>query len=138
PLKLAKSMFREALAADLEKTGTLAGVAAAKQAMSVAASPQLSSSVVATSHDEQANGDESVPVTMNGESFGLKHGSVVIAAITSCTNKSNPDVMLAAGLLAGNAVAKGIRTKPWEKTSLAPGSKVVTDYFNKAGVMGDL
>src|SRR6266550_3773169 len=138
PLKLAKPMFREALAADLEKTGTLAGVAAAKQAMSVAASPQLSPSVVATSRDEQANGDESIPVTMNGESFGLKHGSVVIAAITSCTNTSNPSVMLAAGLLARNAVAKGIRTKPWVKTSLAPGSKVVTDYFNKAGVMADL
>ncbi len=138
PLRLAKPMFREALAADLEKTGTLAGVAAAKQAMSVAASPQLSPSVVATSRDEQADGDESIPVTMNGESFGLRHGSVVIAAITSCTNTSNPSVMLAAGLLARNAVAKGIGTKPWVKTSLAPGSKVVTDYFKKAGVMGDL
>jgi aconitate hydratase len=138
PLKLSKKMFREALDADLEKTGTLAGVAAAKQAMSVAASPQLSPNVVATSHDEQAGGNSSVKVTMNDQTFGLRHGSVVIAAITSCTNTSNPSVMLAAGLLARNAVAKGIRTKPWVKTSLAPGSKVVTDYFNKAGVMGDL
>ena len=138
PLKLAKPMFREALAADLERTGTVAGIAAAKQAMSVAASPQLSPSVVATSPDEQAGGNSSVHVTMNGESFGLRHGAVVIAAITSCTNTSNPSVMLAAGLLARNAVAKGIRSKPWVKTSLAPGSKVVTDYFNKAGVMGDL
>ncbi|HVD61844.1 MAG TPA: aconitate hydratase AcnA [Gemmatimonadaceae bacterium] len=138
PLKLAKKMFREALEGDLEKTGTLAGVAAARQAMSVAASPQLSPSVVATSHEEQAGGNSSVKVTMNGQTFGLRHGSVVIAAITSCTNTSNPSVMLAAGLLARNAVAKGIRTKPWVKTSLAPGSKVVTDYFNKAGVMGDL
>jgi aconitate hydratase len=136
--KLAKPMFREALEADLEKTGTLAGIAAAKQAMSVAASPQLSPSVVATSHEEQAGGNSSVHVTMNGESFGLRHGAVVIAAITSCTNTSNPSVMLAAGLLARNAVAKGIRSKPWVKTSLAPGSKVVTDYFKKAGVMGDL
>jgi aconitate hydratase len=138
PLKLAKKMFREALEADLEKTGTLAGLAAAKQAMSVAASPQLSPSVIAQSHEEQAGGNSSVRVTMNGESFSLRHGSVVIAAITSCTNTSNPSVMLAAGLLARNAVAKGLRTKPWVKTSLAPGSKVVTDYFNKAGVMKDL
>jgi aconitate hydratase len=138
PLKLAKMMFREALEADLGRTGTLAGIAAAKQAMSVAASPQLSPSVVATSSDEQAGAQSSVRVTMKGESFPLRHGSVVIAAITSCTNTSNPSVMLAAGLLARNAVAQGLSTKPWVKTSLAPGSKVVTDYFRKAGVMGDL
>jgi aconitate hydratase len=63
---------------------------------------------------------------------------VVIAAITSCTNTSNPSVMLAAGLLARNAVRKGLRSKPWVKTSLAPGSKVVTEYFEKSGVMSDL
>jgi aconitate hydratase len=68
----------------------------------------------------------------------LGHGSVVIAAITSCTNTSNPSVMLAAGLLARKAVAKGLKSKPWVKTSLAPGSKVVTDYLNEAGVMRDL
>ena len=62
----------------------------------------------------------------------------VIAAITSCTNTSNPAVMLGAGLLARNAVAKGLKTKPWVKTSLAPGSLVVTDYLKKAGVLGDL
>ena len=138
PLKVAKTMFLEALRADLERTGTMAGAAAARQAMTVAASPQLSPSVVATSHEEQAGADAAVAVTMNGKSFGLKHGSVVIAAITSCTNTSNPSVMLAAGLLARNAVATGLSTKPWVKTSLAPGSKVVTDYFRKAGVMGDL
>jgi aconitate hydratase len=138
PLKLSKQMFRDALAADLEKTGTLAGLAAAKQAMSVAASPQLSPSVVATSHEEQAGSNSAVQVSMNGETFGLKHGSVVIAAITSCTNTSNPSVMLAAGLLAKNAVAKGLATKPWVKTSLAPGSKVVRDYFNAANVMDAL
>ena len=65
----------------------------------------------------------------------LHHGSVVIAAITSCTNTSNPSVMLAAGLLAKKAVEKGLQTKPWVKTSLAPGSKVVTDYLVEAGVM---
>jgi aconitate hydratase len=69
-----------------------------------------------------------------GESFQLKDGAVVIAAITSCTNTSNPSVMLAAGLLAQKAVAAGLKTKPWVKTSLAPGSKVVRDYFDKAGV----
>ncbi|MBX3132071.1 MAG: aconitate hydratase AcnA [Gemmatimonadaceae bacterium] len=69
-----------------------------------------------------------------GERFQLKDGAVVIAAITSCTNTSNPSVMLAAGLLAQKAVAKGLKTKPWVKTSLAPGSKVVREYFAKAGV----
>jgi len=135
PLKLSKKMFKEALAADLERTGTVAAIAAAKQAMSVAASPQLSPSVVATDPDEQAGENSNVAVEMNGEKFSIRHGSVVIAAITSCTNTSNPSVMLAAGLLARNAVAKGLSSKPWVKTSLAPGSKVVTDYFKKAGVM---
>src|SRR5688500_3982498 len=138
PLKLAKKMFRDALSADLERTGTVAAVAAAKQAMSVAASPQLSPSVVATNPDEQAGQNSSVSVEMNGETFSIRHGSVVIAAITSCTNTSNPSVMLAEGLLARNAVARGLMTKPWVKTSLAPGSKVVTDYFNAAGVMDSL
>jgi aconitate hydratase len=138
PLKLAKQLFREALEADLQRTGTVAGIAAAKQAMSVSASPQLSPSVVATSHDEQAGENSAVKVTMNGETFGLRHGAVVIAAITSCTNTSNPSVMLAAGLLARNAVAKGLKTKPWVKTSLAPGSKVVRDYFTAANVLVSL
>jgi aconitate hydratase len=68
----------------------------------------------------------------------LRHGSVVIAAITSCTNTSNPSVMVAAGLMARKAVERGLRTKPWVKTSLAPGSKVVTDYLNKADLMEPL
>ncbi len=68
----------------------------------------------------------------------LRHGHVVIAAITSCTNTSNPSVMLAAGLLAKKAVAKGLKSQPWVKTSLAPGSKVVTDYYAKAGVTESL
>ncbi|HWG41477.1 MAG TPA: aconitate hydratase AcnA [Gemmataceae bacterium] len=77
----------------------------------------------------------SVQVTLGKETCELHHGSVVIAAITSCTNTSNPSVMLAAGLLAKKAVEKGLQTKPWVKTSLAPGSKVVTDYLIEAGVM---
>ncbi len=77
-------------------------------------------------------------VSLSGEQFTVDNGHVAIAAITSCTNTSNPSVMLAAGLLARNAVAKGLVTKPWVKTTLAPGSKVVTDYYEKAGLMDDL
>jgi aconitate hydratase len=78
------------------------------------------------------------PVKTHRGEFDLGHGSVVIAAITSCTNTSNPSVLLAAGLLAKKAVAKGLTSKPWVKTSLAPGSQVVTDYLVEAGVMKDL
>ncbi|MEN5029979.1 aconitate hydratase AcnA [Pseudomonas sp. Ps21-P2] len=70
----------------------------------------------------------------NGQTYRLKNGAVVIAAITSCTNTSNPSVMMAAGLLAKKAVQKGLTRKPWVKSSLAPGSKVVTDYYNAAGL----
>jgi aconitate hydratase len=75
-----------------------------------------------------------VPVRLNGDGFELDHGSVVIAAITSCTNTSNPSVMIAAGLIAKNAVERGLERKPWVKSSLAPGSKVVTEYYEKAGL----
>ena len=78
------------------------------------------------------------PVTMKGESFTLHDGSVVIAAITSCTNTSNPSVMVAAGLVAKRAVERGLTTKPWVKTSLAPGSKVVTEYLKLAGLTAPL
>jgi len=81
---------------------------------------------------------DSQDVEFDGESFKLNPGAVVIAAITSCTNTSNPSVMLAAGLLARKAVEKGLATKPWVKTSLAPGSKVVTDYLAAGGVQDDL
>jgi aconitate hydratase A / 2-methylisocitrate dehydratase len=74
-------------------------------------------------------------VVEDGERFTLANGAVVIAAITSCTNTSNPSVMLGAGLLAQKAVARGLTVKPWVKTSLAPGSKVVTDYLRKAGLL---
>ena len=79
-----------------------------------------------------------VHTVLDGEEFDLDHGHVVIAAITSCTNTSNPSVMLAAGLLARNAVARGLTRAPWVKTSLAPGSKVVTEYYERAGLTGDL
>ena len=77
-------------------------------------------------------------VKAGGRTHDLKHGDVVIAAITSCTNTSNPSVMLGAGLVARNAVRLGLKVKPWVKTSLAPGSKVVSDYLKKAGVQKDL
>ena len=79
-----------------------------------------------------------VSVTRGEDTFDLGNGAVTIAAITSCTNTSNPSVMLAAGLLARNAAQKGLKSKPWVKTTLAPGSKVVTDYYEKAGLMDDL
>ncbi|MBN9047773.1 MAG: aconitate hydratase AcnA [Rhizobiales bacterium] len=75
---------------------------------------------------------------VEGEDFDLGHGDVVIAAITSCTNTSNPSVLIAAGLLARNAVARGLKTKPWVKTSLAPGSQVVAAYLADAGLQKDL
>ncbi|WP_271394765.1 aconitate hydratase AcnA [Neomicrococcus lactis] len=76
-----------------------------------------------------------IPVSMaDGRQFELDHGAVSIASITSCTNTSNPSVMLAAALLARNAVKAGLKTKPWVKTSIAPGSKVVTDYYEKSGL----
>ncbi|HZB91399.1 MAG TPA: aconitate hydratase AcnA [Stellaceae bacterium] len=78
----------------------------------------------------------SVPVA--GSNYDLKDGAVVIAAITSCTNTSNPSVMLAAGLLARNALQRGLKVKPWVKTSLAPGSQVVSDYYAAAGLQQDL
>ncbi|WP_194411592.1 aconitate hydratase [Microbacterium cremeum] len=83
----------------------------------------------------------SKPVTVtpeDGSPYTIDNGAVTIAAITSCTNTSNPSVMLAAGLLARNAVKKGLKAKPWVKTTLAPGSKVVTDYYERAGLTKDL
>jgi aconitate hydratase len=94
-----------------------------------------SDAAVAVAEDPGAAG---VPVEYNGSKFDLKHGSVVIAAITSCTNTSNPSVMVAAGLVARNALQKGLSSKPWVKTSLAPGSRVVTDYLKKAELDDDL
>lgn len=79
--------------------------------------------------------EQDVFFAVEGESYTMQHGDVVIAAITSCTNTSNPSVLMAAGLLAKKAIEKGLHAKPWVKSSLAPGSKVVTDYLKKAGLM---
>jgi aconitate hydratase len=89
---------------------------------------------VETSSVAVAVGPRTVSATLDGEKFELQHGSVVIAAITSCTNTSNPQVMIGAGLLAKKAVERGMRRKPWVKSSLAPGSKVVTEYYDQAGL----
>jgi len=81
---------------------------------------------------------KTVAVQMNGDKFNLKHGSVVISAITSCTNTSNPSVLIGAGLLAKKAGEKGLTRKPWVKTSLAPGSRVVTEYLKDSGLLPHL
>ncbi len=126
PLSQSKAMYREALAAQL-----------ATQA-ATATAPAGSAAATMVAEGSPIDSDHGVVCEYRGQSFTLKHGHVVIAAITSCTNTSNPSVMLAAGLLARNAVAKGLTNKPWVKTSLAPGSKVATDYFHKAGLMSSL
>jgi aconitate hydratase len=138
PLSNSKKAFNEAWSAEMERIGTLAGAIAVERATAVSAQTQLSPGAVATDPAEVMAKSGSASVTYNGQQFALKHGAVVIAAITSCTNTSNPSVMLGAGLLAQRAVALGLQTKPWVKTSLAPGSKVVTDYYEKAGVMRSL
>ncbi len=103
--------------------------------------PQDSLTHVLHSHKSRAPQTVTKPTAValaDGTDVVLDHGAVAIAAITSCTNTSNPSVMLAAGLLARNASKKGLKAKPWVKTTLAPGSKVVTDYYDKAGLTGYL
>jgi len=83
----------------------------------------------------QGKAAKKAQVAEKGQSFTIEDGAIVIAAITSCTNTSNPAVLLAAGLLAQKAAEKGLRAKPWVKTSLAPGSRVVTEYLKEAGLL---
>src|ERR1044071_3531246 len=127
PLKEVKSSFMNAMDKEFNK---LSG--SEKETFDI--HPSL-----ATTLDKdfvKAGGAKRVPV--EGKDFTLGHGDVVIAAITSCTNTSNPSVMVAAGLVAKKAVAKGLTVKPWVKTSLAPGSQVVADYYEKSGLQKDL
>jgi aconitate hydratase len=116
-----------------ELDSLLAGVRKGKPAAAAAAAMSSEGGGVAVADIEPviATG---IATELDGERFTLNNGSVVIAAITSCTNTSNPSVMVGAGLLAKKAVEKGLRTQPWVKTSLAPGSKVVTDYLDEAGL----
>jgi len=142
PLSKAAAMYKESLALDLEKLAppVLASAATQKKPEAVKVASDVKKAVLRQDDEggaQQQHAEEQhegITCDYNGHCFNLKHGAVVIAAITSCTNTSNPGVMLAAGLLARNAVEKGLSVKPWVKTSLAPGSKVVTDYFKAAGV----
>ena len=147
PLSSAKAMFRSALR-DYASTGnghsavTDGGIDEASRESFPASDPASPSQSKPSDQPATVNigpvGDRpSNPVhtvLSDGSTVELDHGAVAIAAITSCTNTSNPYVMVAAGLLAKAAVEKGLSTKPWVKTTLAPGSKVVTDYFEKAGL----
>ncbi len=92
------------------------------------------SAAFAKVYKENAKRDKAIEAKVEGTDFNIKDGDIVIAAITSCTNTSNPSVMIGAGLLAKKAYEKGLKIKPWVKTSLAPGSQVVTDYLEKAGL----
>ena len=89
---------------------------------------------VSPTYFSEKTSKSSIPVSVNGSATSVQNGAVVIASITSCTNTSNPSVMIGAALLAKKAVEKGLKSKPWVKTTLAPGSKVVTDYYDKAGL----
>jgi aconitate hydratase len=139
----AQGMWRDAATPDPDFTDILElDIATVEPSLSGPKRPQdripLSAAAKAFEQALTDVGRGSGPIAAAGTDYSIEDGDVVIAAITSCTNTSNPSVLLAAGLLARNAVAKGLRPKPWVKTSLAPGSKVVTDYLAEAGVLGDL
>jgi aconitate hydratase len=125
PLARSKAMFADAYKAEAARIA--ASAQAASNGDTAAAKARMDAEGAAQEHNE-------VDCSHNGHNFKLRDGAVVIAAITSCTNTSNPSVMIAAGMLARNAVKKGLKVKPWVKTSLAPGSKVVTDYYKQAGL----
>ena len=101
-------------------------------------SQEMFVTALANLKQERSINSKKVSTTINGEKVEIDDGAVVIASITSCTNTSNPSVMIGAGLVAKKAAALGLKVKPWVKTSLAPGSRVVTEYLKQAGVMDDL
>ncbi|CAI0784674.1 MULTISPECIES: aconitate hydratase AcnA [Serratia] len=126
-------VFTSSLALDMSTVeASLAGPKRPQDRVALPNVPQAFQAATELDIGGQQAKAESKTFTLDGRQHELHNGAVVIAAITSCTNTSNPSVMMAAGLLAKNAVKKGLRTKPWVKTSLAPGSKVVTDYFDSA------
>ena len=129
----AEPRFSETLSLDLSTVvPSLAGPKRPQDRVPLSAAKSMFNEALATYTDEPRKTVSAV--LSNGETVELGHGAVTIAAITSCTNTSNPYVMVAAGLLAKAAVEKGLSSKPWVKTTLAPGSKVVTDYYEKAGL----
>jgi aconitate hydratase A / 2-methylisocitrate dehydratase len=130
-------MFTDTLALDLaDVEPSLAGPKRPQDRVPLGQAAAAFAEVLDKEYGKAAEADKRVQV--EGKNFDLCHGDVVIAAITSCTNTSNPYVMIGAGLLARNAVERGLQTKPWVKTSLAPGSQVVSDYLDKADLQGDL
>ncbi len=135
----AQGMWRDAKSPDPEFTKTLElNLADVEPSLSGPKRPQdrIALSKAAASFKDMV--PEQKPTPVKGEKYNLDNGHVVIAAITSCTNTSNPSVLVGAGLLARKALALGLNRKPWVKTSLAPGSQVVTDYLQKAGLQADL
>ncbi|EYF03608.1 aconitate hydratase AcnA [Chondromyces apiculatus] len=127
-LREAKRAFRTSLQSMLEKDFGAADKEAVERYLSEGAGSE------AAKHPALEKIMRPADIVQGDNKYTLRHGAVVVAAITSCTNTSNPAVMLGAGLLAKKAVERGIQVKPWVKTSLAPGSKVVTDYLNEAGL----
>ncbi len=119
-------------------TPSLAGPKRPQDRVPLSASKQMFNDALAALKAERNLVSHAAPGTINGQEFELNDGAVVIASITSCTNTSNPSVMVGAGLVARKAARKGLKVKPWVKTSLAPGSQVVTEYLNQAGLMDDL
>ena len=140
----AKESFRGALAAYVDEDATAASGEydeALEESFPASDPPSSSDDGQAPARDylscvpaDGGRPSNPVEVTIDGQTFTLDHGAVTIAAITSCTNTSNPSVMIGAALLAKKAVEKGLSRKPWVKTTLAPGSKVVSDYYDKAGL----
>ncbi|RAK59291.1 aconitate hydratase AcnA [Phenylobacterium hankyongense] len=120
---------------ELDLAGVLPSLAGPKRPQDrVVLTSAASEFKAALANDFGKPDDAAVRVKVEGENFDVGHGDVVIAAITSCTNTSNPSVLIAAGLVAKKAIEKGLKVKPWVKTSLAPGSQVVTDYLKAAGL----
>jgi aconitate hydratase len=129
--------FTDTLALDLgDVVPSIAGPKRPQDRVPLTKAAPAFAEVLEKEYGKGAEAGKRVPV--EGKNFDLGHGDVVIAAITSCTNTSNPYVMVGAGVLARNAVKEGLSVKPWVKTSLAPGSQVVTDYLDKAGLQDDL
>ncbi len=141
-----QGLFRTAKSPDPIFTDTLAldlgdvqpSLAGPKRPQDRVPLDQAASQFIANMDKEFGRQDDGKRVKAEGTDYDVGHGDIVIAAITSCTNTSNPYVMLGAGLIARNAVKHGLSVKPWVKTSLAPGSQVVTDYLESAGVQKDL
>ena len=126
--------FSEYVELDLaEVVPSISGPKRPQDRISLSNSKEAFNEIIPTYLSEKSS-LEAISVTVKGEATAISNGAVVIASITSCTNTSNPSVMIGAALLAKKAVEKGLRSKPWVKTTLAPGSKVVTDYYDKAGL----